>query len=122
MPRFSVVLCLLCAVLCLSAPLSALPTVEELFKMMAEKETKVKTVEADMVGATQTPMGQVNMTGHIVCSRSEEDGKIVRKSAMTTTTTMVMGDRTMTNEMKMVNDGTNLWQEMRSPMAPRGAV
>ncbi len=110
--------CLLSVFLWTCSQVEAAPTKEELFKMMAEKQTKVKTMEADMINTSPTPMGSMKATGHIVTAKSEVDGKTLHKYAMNTKSTMEMGGQSMTSEVKIVSDGVVVWQEMRMSMTP----
>ena len=80
MSRLTAVLCLLCALLVLSSPASALPTAEEVFKMMAEKQAEVVTMQADSTSTVWSPMGPMKSTGRVITARIEKDGKTIEKS------------------------------------------
>jgi len=118
MSRRFVVLCLASLALWASSPAFALPTSDEVLKMMAEKEATVKTMQGDSATTVSTPMGQMKGAGQVFTAKSEVDGKPVQKMLMTLKSTVQAEDTTVTTDIKIVNDGQFVWQEMRTPMAP----
>ncbi len=118
MSRLAGLLCLLCALGVLSSPALAVPTVEELFKMMAEREAEVKTMQGDVNVVVNTPAGPIKGGGRAVTARSEEDGKTIEKLFVSVKMTVKVAERTMTTETRTVNDGQFMWQEVRNSMPP----
>jgi outer membrane lipoprotein-sorting protein len=100
----------------------AAPTVDEVLKMMGDKDAKVKTMQADMTMAMESPMGPMKAAGKMCVSKTEVDGKTVRKSLTTMKMTMEAEGMSMTMDNKMVNDGTFMWHEMRNSMNPMVTV
>jgi outer membrane lipoprotein-sorting protein len=115
------VLCLLSFVACVSSPAFALPTTDELLKSITDKATSVKTMQADTASTTMTPAGDMKGAGQVFTAKSEVAGKTVQKMLMTLKSTMQAEDATMTTDVKIVNDGQFIWQEMRMTV-PRPMV
>lgn len=118
MSKYAVVASLLAACLLVSVPAFALPSPDELLKMMADKQDTAKTMQADTVSTFSTPQGPMKGTGKIYTSRTEVDGKPLYKSNTTMKMTMEAEGVSMTMDSKTVNDGLFVWHEMRNSMMP----
>ena len=122
MSRCLAVLCVLGLALFVSSPALGLATSEEVLKMMADKWSQTRTMQADTASAMRTPAGPFISTGHIITARSDEDGKPVQKLFMTMKVSMKMsvpaGGQAVTNDVKIVSDGHVVWQEVRTSADP----
>ncbi len=118
MSRSAVVLCLLCAFLVLSSPALALPTVDELFKMMTEKAAELRTMQGDVNVVANSSGYQRKGTGGVVSAKVYKDGKITE--LYFSSIKMVVKDEKMavTLEVKTINDGRFVWQEVGTPTSP----
>jgi outer membrane lipoprotein-sorting protein len=109
------VLCLAALVACVGSPLFALPTADELLKTITEKASTVKTMQADTTTTVSAPQGDMKGAGQIFTAKSDVNGKTVHKSLMTIKLTTEAGRETGPGaaDVKIVNDGKFVWQEMR---------
>ncbi len=118
MSKRVVVLSVLCATLLLASPVFAAPTVEELLKSLSAKAAETKTAEGDLAIQMSAPMDMKGV-GKLYMAKAEVDGKTVEKMLSTVKMTMTGPDgEAMTMDIKMVNDGQFVWQEMRMSMMP----
>ena len=111
-------ICVLSLGLLLNVSASALPTADEVLKMMAESQSKVQSMESDTVSVVNAGAGQVNSTGHTINLWIQEDGKTIQKFLSTTKSTVQAGDKILTYENKAISDGHFMWLEMRVSMPP----
>lgn len=118
MSRFVVVLFLLSAAFCMGSQAWALPTTDELFTLMADKEAKMKSLQADITVTEKSEDRQMSTAGHMALVRTEQDGKSLRKFYMTMKATLQADQQTMIQEIKVVSDGHLVWQEMRLSTMP----
>jgi len=114
MSKHLVRLCVLSVSLLTPSPLLALPTVDELLKQMAARETEVHAIEADVINVWHMSGSSMRGTGKTYMLEAEVDGKKVRKTA----TTADLGIRTPRGivtalNLKFVTDGRFHWEEMR---------
>jgi outer membrane lipoprotein-sorting protein len=115
MKRCFVVLSLLAAFLLVSAPAQALPTADEVLKMIVDKTGKTKTMQGDATSETRTPNGVMKSAGHVVASITGDDKNAVRKFLMTTKMSMQQGETAVTQNIKTVsNGGEFVWIEIRN--------
>ncbi|HUW57103.1 MAG TPA: hypothetical protein VMZ92_10740 [Planctomycetota bacterium] len=118
MSKVTAGLCLLFLVLFVTCPVHALPTPEELLKMMADKAATVKTYEVDYVMDSTITLVKTGSTHHMVSLREERDGQVVHKFLITSRSTIRIGGNSTTMESKTVNDGEFWWHEIRSSRKP----
>lgn len=120
MSRYAVVAVAMCAVVLAGSTAFAAPTVDELFKMIADKQGTIKTMQGDLAMKMNMPEGGgvMNGTGRITTATAEVDGKTVTKMHQIVKSTMDAGGMSMNMDMKMVNDGRFLWMERRMSGMP----
>ena len=118
MSKVTAGLCLSALIVCLTSRVHALPSSDELLKMMSDKAATVKTYEVDYVSNSTITVLKSTSTCHMVSLREERDGKVIQKCLITSKTTIRIGKRANTVEGKAVSDGEFWWHENRSPGKP----